>query len=555
MTSHPLTSNNRGVAIIAVTMLMVVATLLGGVMLSQVVNDAQLSNRTYADKQALYLAESAKERGYREILDDNTFMPANVGDPPTILDGAIGVDDGNVQAGTTNTYNLVVTRLSDSPAVVQMVATGTGANLNNRTVTVAAEVIRENVFVWNNAIFGGSGQTGGVLSGQAAIHGSVHLLGDGVGEGNNAITAIDLIGSTLIHNNYVGMPAELAALVPDLPTQDFGGETDIATLNAKLRVKNGAVGVSGSAEIGEVNIIGNGIKETMNGIYIETDSAATRWTGNKVVDGVPDPGSVQSDNGTNALYDLGDAVSLPLLDEPYTDDDTGITYATYETYFNEYSLALPALTFDGTCSTATDLQAYFTANPDPNVTFTTDGCSFTITQTDVINGVPTTNTLTYTPPGTSKGTGTAYIEADGMFTIDGDMVVGKKDLDFKYTGEATFYATDSIDFHSNILPNDNDFTSEGYVFGFMAKNDINLATGPGDSQLSMAGAFYAQDTIKSMKQNEILGTFVCNYYDMGTNVPKIYQVPNLANNLPPGLIGSDPVWVTTGFAERYWRVD
>jgi hypothetical protein len=42
---------------------------------------------------------------------------------------------------------------------------------------------------------------------------------------------------------------------------------------------------------------------------------------------------------------------------------------------------------------------------------------------------------------------------------------------------------------------------------------------------------------------------------MGLNVPKIYQVPNLANNLPPGLIGADPIWVTIEFVERHWRVD
>jgi hypothetical protein len=53
----------------------------------------------------------------------------------------------------------------------------------------------------------------------------------------------------------------------------------------------------------------------------------------------------------------------------------------------------------------------------------------------------------------------------------------------------------------------------------------------------MAGAFYAQGTIRSAKQNQIAGTFVANFYDMGTNVPNIYQVPTLVHNMPPGMPG------------------
>jgi hypothetical protein len=565
MMSQPLISSNRGVAIIAVTMVVVVATLLGGVILSMVTQDAELSERTYADKAALYLAESAKERGYSEILHDvtGTFVPANVGDPPAIIDGAIGVPDANVTPGAANTYHLEVTREGDAPMVVQMVATAFGPDQNDRTVTVVAEVMRENVFIWNNAIFGGSGQDGGVINGNCSIHGSVHLIGDGVGVGNNAIAAFDLSGTALMHNNYAGMPAELLAQVPELPMQDFGGETDIYTLNAKLRVKNGAVGVSGNSEIGESNIVGNTYKETLNGIYIETDIEEIRWTGNQVEDGVPDPDNVQSDNGTNELYDLGDTVHFPeLRDESYTDPETGIAYAHYEDYFNDYSVKLPPLTLDSSCTAATQVQNYYAANPDPNVVVGVDGCNFQIEHTEVINGIPTVNSLSYTVP-SGNNDDTAEIVANGMFTVEGDVSFGENGMDIRYEGEATFYAagngsdgSGNMYFHSNFLPSGtNNFTAEGYVFGFMAKNDLEIATGPGDSQLSLAGVYYAQGQITSAKQNEILGAFASRYFDMGTNVPKIYQIPNLANNLSPGLIGSDPVWVTTGFDERHWRVD
>ena len=54
------------------------------------------------------------------------------------------------------------------------------------------------------------------------------------------------------------------------------------------------------------------------------------------------------------------------------------------------------------------------------------------------------------------------------------------------------------------------------------------------SQLQLMGGFYAQGTVASSKQTTTMGTFVGSYFDMGTNVPDIYQVPTLADNLPLG---------------------
>jgi len=520
-------SNERGVAIIAVTLVMTVIVLLGSAIVTQTSQDVQLTDRTYGDKQALYMAESAKERGYREIMNDNNF---------TTL-GNVGVIN-NIPVGG-GSYNLVATTLQDSPLpkVVQIAGTGT-TDQTTRQITVVSEVIRENVCVWNNAIFGGSGQAGGVINGNSAIHGSVHLLGENVGEGNNSVEALDLIGNSLVHNNYEGMPADLRALVPALPTTVFGGET-IDTLDAKLRIKNGAVGLSGSSEIGQADVVGNGFKETMDGIYIETDLTDLRWTGNQVVDGVPDPNQVFSDNGTDALYDLGDAVQLPRYDDPYPG------YTDYEDYFSSNSLHLPSLVLDESSSAATAIAGYtFPAG----ITVTVNGDSFTLTDG--------TNTLSYDP---TPAAGDPNITIDGMITIDGDLAIGEKKYDITYSGKGTVYASDSggdagdIEFHSNFLPHDIFPTVD--VMGFMAKNDINLATGNGDSNLDMAGAFYGGHQIVSTKQNDIAGTFVCDYFDMGHEVPSIFQVPSLADNLPPGIIGSDPIWVTTGFEERSWRVD
>ncbi|MFN3477620.1 MAG: hypothetical protein ACK4Z6_08760, partial [Candidatus Methylomirabilales bacterium] len=68
---------------------------------------------------------------------------------------------------------------------------------------------------------------------------------------------------------------------------------------------------------------------------------------------------------------------------------------------------------------------------------------------------------------------------------------------------------------------------------------IEIATGGGDSNLRLTGAFFAENKVILSKQTQIAGSLVSNYFDMGSQVPALYQVPELARNLPPGLPGRD----------------
>jgi hypothetical protein len=135
--------------------------------------------------------------------------------------------------------------------------------------------------------------------------------------------------------------------------------------------------------------------------------------------------------------------------------------------------------------------------------------------------------------------------------------MGTKQVSIEYSGSGTIYAVGGnslagdISISGHVLPA-TQFPNPD-VLGLVAKNNMDLASGPGDAQLMMAGAFYGGTQVTSEKQNQIAGTFVCNYFDMGTNVPKIYQVPTLVDNLPRGLIGADPVWVVTGFDQKSWQ--
>ena len=56
--------------------------------------------------------------------------------------------------------------------------------------------------------------------------------------------------------------------------------------------------------------------------------------------------------------------------------------------------------------------------------------------------------------------------------------------------------------------------------------------------------------IKISKQTNVMGTIVGGYFDMGSQVPNIYQVPSLADNLPYGMIGNYPI---TTLEQVGWR--
>ena len=81
----------------------------------------------------------------------------------------------------------------------------------------------------------------------------------------------------------------------------------------------------------------------------------------------------------------------------------------------------------------------------------------------------------------------------------------------------------------------------------MAENNMIVGS---LSQLELMGAFYAQGQIQSTKQTITAGTFVSTYFDMGTNVPEIYQVPMLPDNLPLGMVGAYPILI---FVPVSWR--
>lgn len=394
------------------------------------------------------------------------------------------------------------------------------------------------VNVWRNAIFAGSGAAGGLINGNVSIQGSVHLLGTNILPGNTAVHAMDLSGTALIHNNYGGIPQNLKDRIPALP-KIKEGNVQVETLNAKLRVKRGLVGISGNSEIGEPNVVGDFKKDFLDGTFVQDG-----WTGNKTTPdgGRGDPQSVYSDNGWDNLYDLGDKVKFPVLTDDWRsptdgsrvqDTSTG-TWYTHQDYFNQVLLASPTNKTDGY------YNGDLTLNVKGNTKFywnaTTNTQSTTIPATlpandDYIAFDPVANTL--------RINGQISIKGKLSFTGQGN------DKTVNYSGRGAILATGDVTIDTDLITCNNGVTTN-YTNSFPVNNIIGIMT-PGTmtvgstSQLSIMGAFYAQTKIISAKQTNVAGTFVSNYFDMGTNVPSIFQVPTLADNLPMGMIGNYPI--------------
>jgi len=536
--------SKNGAALITGAIVMMMVAMLGVAYITLSMNNLLRADRDVRRAEAFYLAEAGLEYVISMIIEE-------VQQTGYITARTINTTSQLSQLHSQATGRVIVTPDAGNPNQGTVVSSATYRGL---TESVRVRIIAKDVSVWNNAIFAGIGQSGRGINGNVDIRGSVHILGEGdpytdlngngvrddaepyidsngnghydSGEpftdvdGNGLWSsaepyqdnnlngmydppltatelAADISGTAYVGNNYTGMPAGLAAKIPALAPINVNGEW-VQTLQAQLRVKHGKVNISGSASVGSPNIPGNIYKETLDGVFVSDG-----WGGNKGAS------SVYADNGTRQPYDLGDRVTFPSLQDPYTDPDTGIEYTSHEGYLDSRSLTIPVT----------------------NIKSGVASFSYSDGAGNSISWNNSTNTLT----------------VNGIIRVPSSLDLGSKGSTIYFAGRGTIYCDGNetlgipgtIKVHGSMLPK----TSFPIVnvIGFIAKHDIEFATGPGESQLMAAGAWYAQRTIKSAKQNQFAGTYVANYFDMGTNVPNIYQVPALKNHLPPGMPGGENV--------------
>ncbi len=313
-----------------------------------------------------------------------------------------------------------------------------------------------------------------------------------------------LSGDAYVGNNYSGLDPALRALV--LAPPKIGG---IESLSSEVRVKHGQLSVGGNAKIGTNEVVDGGLsKSKIDGSYVSDgyrgDSAS----------------HVFSDNGTSESYDLASLnIKFPLLAgigaQTSTDSQTGTVYVNHEQL-----LLAKGLPVSLTGITPSTLAFVYPAD-----------------------GVPDAkgNFIRYTP---AAGGAQASLLINGIILLPGSFTVSGN---VRYTGRGTFYSPGDVVFEDNLLPAEGQTFPTTTVLGCIAKG--NMVVGD-TSQANLIGAFFAQGVVKTTKQTDVVGSLVGSYYDMGTNVPSIFQVPSLARNMPPGMPGDRSI---ISVKVRGWR--
>lgn len=407
---------------------------------------------------------------------------------------------------------------SDKEAWVKSTGTVDGTS---RTIQVYLGV--ENKNIWNNAIFAGevSDSSQNLINGNVTIAGSVHILGTSYGPGD---VALDMSGGATIINNYEPVDPVLLDIMPDCPQVWFNGET-VDSLSAQVKVQSGTILIDSSAAgIGDVDVPGNQYKETVDAVY-QNDG----YTGSHGAS------EVFSDNGPDTPY-FGEEhyVPFPSLDDPYLGYDSHYDFlmdnglvitdpdqlakladitpnpADPASASFDYSSAKGRISFDGIGHLTIDGIVYIGTGSENDG----DGAHLTISRV-------TENIVAGTDPDTG---------------LD---IIQKIVYDVTYSGSAAILVTGNATI-------DADFYTQGTgsypdnIIGLMTPHNIHFGN---NAQIDVAGVFYAEEKISAVKQTEVAGAWVSNYFDMGKNVPSIYQVWAIADHLPFGLIGSNPHWV------------
>jgi len=357
----------------------------------------------------------------------------------------------------------------------------------NAKVRVTAKRVRNRYCVWNNIICGGTGKNKQLINGNVSLHGSLHICGD-------SLEAIDpalvLSGGAGIFNNYEGMNATLSSRLPPLDTVTFNGEV-VNTLNAEVRAERGRIDLDGTGQIGDPDQPGGipPIKETVDGCYV-----ADGFGGNS------GEANVFSDNGTSEGYDLEGGIDFPSLNDSYTDPNSEMTYPTYLSY-----LQSNALVITGDLILMQGVSLPFMSNGFGSISMDTYG----------------------------------NLQIDGIVYVTGNINIQEgigdnKTLPILFDGKGTLVSQGNTYVNTHVLSK-GVFPSDD-VLGFVSAQDIEI--GAGESQLTAMGAFFAQGQVTNYKQNQIAGAMVANYCEF-YNVPDLFQVPSIVENLPPGMPGHE----------------
>ncbi|MDH7498894.1 MAG: PilX N-terminal domain-containing pilus assembly protein [candidate division NC10 bacterium] len=519
-----------GATLVVALLALVVLSILGLAFLTISKTESDISSNDRDAGRALYVAEAGLERFKRDLRYDIRYPGTSntsgtdryLASPAPSADGTSEDNTGtyvNILAPVKRYYDLgaALPAVSSDPPTLSFWGTVSPlsayhqTSLNGGSYSLKlAKGTMDDLFVLSTGSIGSriarmleakfepkifSVWDNAIFGGQGAtgmvVNGNVTVAGSVhvLGTGlTSTDTAIDLSGGAKILNQYSGISLTLDQKLVQ-------GSAYIAARPGKLRteyrVKRGLTNIgSGASGVGES---GGNVKAV--------------YTNDGFVGSFPS--NVYSDNGRNMKYDLPADVSIP---------------------FPTIDAGNPPL------STALDITASLPASGSKRK-LDSDTPSFSLGPDAHGNSIQW-----------NQGTGTLTLS--GVVKVNSSLDLAKKNNAVNYSGVGTLYVTGSVYVHDHVLPATNNSYPIANCLGLVAGTDIEIATGGGEANILTAGAFYAANKVKIGKQTQHAGSIVCNYFDLGSQVPSIYQVPLLARNLPPGMPAGDPyIFIKT----VYWR--
>jgi hypothetical protein len=523
-------SSQRGAALVIALLVLVVLSILGMAFITISKTESDISYNDRDSARALYIAEAGLERFKRDLrydcsypgITNTSITDRYLASPASAAQGTTEDTTGSYVSGSAPVkryYDLgsafaLVSSEPPTPSFwnsVSPVAAYQQTSLNGGNYTLKlARNGWDDVYVLSTGMVGNrvartieakyevkslSVWDNAIFGGQGAtgmvVNGNVTVAGSvhilGSGLSSTDI-AIDLSGGAKILNQYSDISSTLDGKLVQNAAYISGLPGKLRT---EFRVKRGLTSIgSGTSGVGESS-------GYVKGVYTNDG-----FTGSHA-------SNVFSDNGMNMKYDLPADLSIPFP---------------------------PINAGDPPLSTALDITASL---PSSGGKYKLDSTTPSFSLGPDANG----NSIQW-----NQGTGTLTIS--GVVKVNGSLDLAKKNNAVNYSGKGTLYVTGSIYVHDNVLPATALSFPTTNCLGLIAGGDIELATGGGESNILTAGAFYAANKVKINKQTQHAGSIVCNFFDLGSQVPSIYQVPLLARNLPPGMPGGERYYFVKTV---YWR--
>ncbi|UCB51937.1 MAG: hypothetical protein JSV10_08090, partial [Candidatus Zixiibacteriota bacterium] len=182
--------NDHGSALLMALLIMLMLTLIFAAAVTTSVTDIDIAKNQKERTMAFYTAEAGLQLALGVLrtnfneLDNDTLE--------AWINASSAIGDGNFSVGVAGT----------SPFKT---LTSTGFDRDGEAaLQVTVKRKRSPLNIWDNIIFAGRGQMGGVINGNVNLHGSVHILGDNLNDGD---IAMEMSGSGNVHNNYTGITA------------------------------------------------------------------------------------------------------------------------------------------------------------------------------------------------------------------------------------------------------------------------------------------------------------------------------------------------------------